>query len=502
MREFFSSRSRQESGLRCSRHRYYSSEWNGTGLESSRASVPLATGGAVHTGLAQLMSRVTNGHGGGNIPYPPELFIDSAVEAALVDYDAKCKDRGFQLRELESASQTYNEQRALVEALVRLGGLVVIPRLLETYEVLEVEREDQTVLVQGTEGQCEFCLGEGKIQPENWSAKGAVGKRLDCPQCQGKADIDGWNILWKSIPDALLRNRESGELFLLSWKTTSEYSSQKDDDARVDVQGQSEAWAWESRIGIALSPSVEQRDGTHLVDVKIEDRKIRGIQMVYLAKGPRRKEELPDGTWIQKTQNPLIYGYGKDLGGLAPEYASSLFWKCTEPHPFKWAKGGTCPGGKGHKRGDEWKSFPVWEAMGIPAWIDMICAGKVQGAENILESLFAIPMPHYRSPGKLESWLLQAQSLEVQRAKDLIQLDNSQVNIMGGDPRPLDPRELDRLFPQGGMWTGSCANWFWSRCAFFELCHGPSHVQEDPIGSGIYQIRTKREDLGKANENE
>ncbi len=434
MREFTSSRSRQETGLRCSRARFWASEWNGTGLESSRASVPLATGGATHQGLAHVLTRVlsTSCH--------PEGFdaknihsldtIELAVKVALDDYDSKCKDRGFQLKELESASQTYNEQRALTEALVRLGGLVVIPRLLETYEVLEVEKQDEVLLHHEDD----------------------------------EDDYGKWDILWKSIPDALLRNRESGELFLLSWKTTSEYSSQKDDDARVDVQGQSEAWAWTT-----AHPDAGE---------------IRGIQMVYLAKGPRRKEELPDGSWIQKTQNPLIYGYGKDLGGLAPEYASSLFWKCLEPHLFKWAKGGTCPGGKGHKRGDEWKGFPVWESMGIAKWIEMIQGGKVQGGENILESLFAIPMVHYRSPGKLESWLLQAQSLEIQRAKDL--------QALGDNPTVGD---LDRCFPQGGMWTGSCTNWFWSRCGFFELCHGPSHVQADPVGSGVYQIRSKREEV-------
>ena len=49
---------------------------------------------------------------------------------------------------------------------------------------------------------------------------------------------------------------------------------------------------------------------------------------------------------------------------------------------------------------------------------------------------------------------------------------------------------LDELFPQT---TERCGDWFHRRCPAWELCHGAPHVAQDPVGSGLYEIKRQYE---------
>src|SRR6185369_4864922 len=153
--------------------------------------------------------------------------------------------------------------------LVRLAGLRVVPRLLEIYEVLEVERLDTRIL------------------------HAEVGGDYLSAELQAALDIHGepgFQITWRSIPDALLRSRSDGGLYLLSWKTCS--SLPFDDDARVDMQGVSEAWAIQGRLDTWAQDMLDGKSGPPGWFWPEYPRgsppKIRGVQMVYLVKGQRR----------------------------------------------------------------------------------------------------------------------------------------------------------------------------------------------------------------------
>lgn len=476
MVELLTSRSRILTRQHCARARYWMDEALGTGFSPVKVAIPLATGGAVHAGLRTLML-------GGmqpNIHWP--VLIEAAVIDACDHFQGECKDRQLDLDALESQSFVYAEQLALTEALVRLAGTRVIPRLLELYEVLEVERLDTAPLV----AQERFSSSE--------SPNGTI--RIE-------ASLNEWSVLFRSIPDALVRSRADGDLYVISWKTTSEYSVQRDQDARTDMQGLSEAWAAERRlarwqkelddwddVGCPTAPELPQWFLDHYAEKRVPQ--IRGVQMIYLVKGARRKN--PDGAYA--TQSSLIKGLRKtDLTGLlAPEFATERFYTCTEPHPFKYAKGGTCPGGVNHKRGEDWVSTNVWETDGgVKAWMELLDRGGVGGAGiAALDSAWVMPIPHFRTTASVRSWERQTKAGEAKHARDLLLIRQYEAGLA---EHPEDSElweswnsRLDEVFPQT---TERCGDWFHRLCPAWNLCWGPPHVAQDPVGSGLYQIKTQ-----------
>jgi hypothetical protein len=475
MIELLSSRSRRLNSLRCPRARYWLDEAFGTGFSPVALAIPLVTGGSVHVGLASVMTDAMTGEIG-------EREIENAVELARNDYQHQCAGRSFAVEELESQSFVYNEQIALTEALVRLAGMRVVPKILELYEVLEVERMDRAWLT-----------GDGM-------------RGLD----------PSWTVDWRSIPDALLREKSTWDLYILSWKTTAEFDKRKDEDARVDMQGLSEGWAVEERLAgwaKALKTGPDNAFVPAIPNWFIEHFEsggspiIRGVQMVYLIKGARRKkskedmlaggvteEQIKAGGGQYKTASPLIYGYVNDPSGTSPKFAWSSDWHCRAPHGMRrsqWYPTGECPGdGRLHRRGDDWKSFPAWEMLTVKTWMDWLADGTVSPeAGDALDQSWAMPVPHYRTRGASESWLRQTRSAEARLARELIEI--REYESAWGESRDEGVWDaliarLDETFPQA---TEKCGNWWGRKCPMWEICHGPGHVAQDPVGSGLFRIK-------------
>ena len=384
---------------RCPRARWWNYEApsgpDSQGWDQARAAVPLAVGGAVHAGLEEVLRGES---------------VATAVAATIAEYEARCAGRGLILAELENESEMFREQRALAEGLVRLAAQRVVPKLLDTYEVLEVERQDRVELSQG--------------------------------------------LFWRSIPDAVLRDRETNAIYVLSWKTCALYGVLTEESSRVDMQGLSEPWA--------LTQRPEFTSG------------VRGVQMAYLVKGARRKDKTPNaaGTYAYRVDSPLVYGWWNN-DPLAPEYATSFHWTCSEPHPMRksqWYPTGECPGdGRRHERRGNWTQFPVWEQMGVEAWMRR---PEVQAA---LDSLWVLPVPQYRTHAAEESWLRQTRSQET-RVTDAADL----CRQFSGDALTV---ALDEFFPQH---TEKCGDWFGRNCPAWEICHGTA---QDPGTSGLYVPR-------------
>jgi hypothetical protein len=463
MMEILTSRSRYQDWVRCNRARFWLHEWRGTGLEPVRVALPLAAGTSIHAGLAALLKAPSD--------------LDGAVKVAISDYEAKCSGRGLDIDLLESQSFVFAEQKALVEALVRMAGMRVVPRLLEMYEVLEVETMDRRPLWR-----------------DEWDGSGET-----------------MEIIWRSIPDALLRSRDDGQLYLLSWKTCSQLP--KDSDARVDVQGVSEAWGIGGRLEarwleLQASMTTQETSLTALDRVLLQlptEPQIRGVQMAYLVKGQRREagkdatQHVLEGAAgkVYKTASPLIYGYQDK--SFPPKLAHATMWQCSSPHPMRksqWYPSGECPGdGRNHKRGDEWQSFPVWETLGVKDWLEMLDRGEVTPeAGDILDAQWALPVPMYRTQDQLERWFRQAQTVEKRIASDLGMLREFE-GALAENPDDLDLLDtfLERLDRSvfGPMSTDQCEHWFGRRCPMVPVCHGTQDAVVDPVGTGLFQIKTQ-----------
>lgn len=129
---------------------------------------------------------------------------DVAASSAVGEFTDRLGS-GLALEPRENASQVYAEQASLVEGLVRVYARRGLPRLLEEYEVLEVEREDNLEVAPG--------------------------------------------VILMARADGLLRKCSNGQLFVLSFKTAKHYTNQHSSDGSHDVQGLSESAIIESRLG-------------------------------------------------------------------------------------------------------------------------------------------------------------------------------------------------------------------------------------------------------------
>jgi rubrerythrin len=302
MNRKYTDRSRVVTHQRCDRRRFLEYEEGpaGMGIQPARVALPLLVGGAVHCGLASLLTifqdeLLVEDYLKGNARARMSAWEDQAVAAALAEFNrsataieldhseqqamqptqaahafqqqvvAQARELGMPLDGLgegvarEQALSEFDrylraEQAALVEGLVRAYSRRRLRPLLEQFEVLEVEREGQWKLSEWdkrptkSEYVCPKC--GYTYQSDEYSLGGGPAY---CPNDRAELvyhpyDIGGYELWFMSRPDALLRERQSNELYLLSYKTTGAWDTRKARDIEHDMQGLSEGVEVERRL--------------------------------------------------------------------------------------------------------------------------------------------------------------------------------------------------------------------------------------------------------------
>lgn len=173
----------------CPRARYLGYHFNGLGLAPTSFSVPLQTGTQIHHGLELLLSGVD---------------VDEACADAVRLYRSDAEGYlGIQGVDPANYTYTINEQAALTEALIRVYSIKQLPKLLEEYEIIAMEKEYELKLASG--------------------------------------------LTLMVRVDGLLKKKSDGELYVLSFKTdTGANLQQRIEDARHDLQGLTEPYAVEA----------------------------------------------------------------------------------------------------------------------------------------------------------------------------------------------------------------------------------------------------------------
>lgn len=187
---FLISRSALAEYQRCPRKYYWQQAYKGVGVVPRKQALPLLFGSCTHLGLQSLLE---NGD------------IDEALRLADHEFTVQTRAKGLDLQASEDTMFVYNEQRALLEALLRAWFLVRYPSFTAEYEVLDIERE------------------------ELWTPRAGIG--------------------FMARADGLLRSRSDESLYILSFKTAKQWSAKTDQEARSDIQGISELVAVEARLG-------------------------------------------------------------------------------------------------------------------------------------------------------------------------------------------------------------------------------------------------------------
>ncbi len=365
-----SDRSRYQSGMNCARKRFWGYHFNradrlelgGPGLEPFKRSAPLATGSAIHAGLARLLE------GAG---------LKEAVADALKSYDQELAGRQLDLQEGEDAVWVAREQRMLTMAMVMAYERAALPGLLEEYEVLEVEGE------------------------ESW-----------------RPAPDSWMVFMARL-DALLLQKATGDFVVQSFKSAASWGKQQDDQNRHDFQGISEGMACEARLreGWKRTHLGQSYDsGTprleHVLAELPDPPKVMGIRMEFLLKG--RRTEWPEGSGRWISPSPLIYGYRLKNPVGAQRFAWRQNWTDADGKGHRldyrtWERFAVW---------EEVEFGPNPEAR-VQHWIQMLGEGlqAEEGAGDALGSQFVLPEVYFRDGAQSESWRRQMLAEEVRVAQ-------------------------------------------------------------------------------------
>ena len=451
MIETYSDRSRLITFQECHRKRWLQYQLpNGTevpGIIPLRVNGDLLIGSGFHEGVNALLTGVGE---------------DEAVGRALEGYRkwpgvwSLIKGAGLAIEEGEDLGYVAYELASMVEALVRAYGKVILPGLLNRFIVVEAEKDEAAT----------------------FEIPGIV------------------KVRWGARTDALLMEKESLDLYILSLKTKKEWKGKKDEDTnRYDVQGMSETATVDQRLqGWANRLNVQgwanRLNVPHPLDVPEWFRlrhkegnapQVLGVKMEFAIKG--KKYPRQGGGWGYS--NPLIRPWKKadDLGG------GNYAWR----YEFQDPMGGN------HRLGKGWNRINIWEDMGVKEWIEKLASEEIQGmpAGSALEASFVLPSEYFRKEEYIEGWVKEMLYQEERVARGTEEV----LRTQGVDttPKMLQESFLDALrehFPKHSNYPTSCVY-----CEYEEVCHGPGVYIHDPMSLGVFRPReANHEAEGEGNE--
>lgn len=346
-------------------------------------------GSAFHEGSEELLSQngiekaVERAYG----------FLAEQFAAKAVSFDNETPD------DIQKAMEYgQEEQMALAEGLLRGWFAYEGESFLNTFDVVEVEQEGRVNL------------------------------------------SDDLVLMYR--PDAVVREKSSGDHYIISWKTASTFSSRNIKQSKVDMQSMSEVFGVVQQRGIS----------------------IEGVLYKYAIKGQRRKDNW-DGLYKQGSH--LAYGW-KKLGNGGGDEAE-----------WSWAYEFEKEDGSGSSRlGKGWKKVPIWREYpgGVKQWISDLATNQIFPRHiDALQAIFPQSLPVERRKDEVESWKRQIVAQEMRIEESL-----AKVEFVGNTGASVD-NALDRHFPQH---TNSCHSY--SGCSFIPICHEgvPAEVGE------LYQIRS------------
>jgi len=459
-------RSRTETLQRCPRKFYYSYLHEGGGVSSEYISWPLLVGTCVHEGLEHMLkgepigicvekalARFVEEVGKSQFDLEEIGLSPKQEDVNLVDTSGANQgandgqDYSF-LPDVDGGSEvarggdywvdyTVKEQMALVEALLRAyyvsdKGLAW---LLEEYEVREVEREELE----------------------------SLGEMAQIPKDVGWHSGEGGDeIGWMARLDGLLEQRLTGDLFVLSWKTAAEWEGRKISAGESDMQGMSEVCSVQERLRWwaelcacyfrEWQNTIPEDSEYHSIPGWFKDRynklgkdacwQIAGVQMIFLIKGERRKNNQ---TGVKEQSCSLIRPYVKRDANGGMEFAMNYNY--------------TKPDGSSGKLGPKYKRTNIWELEGVTveAFVNAVKSDVGEDGGCALDEFIVNAPPFRRDQGRLRSWARQKYNLYTNIGIDAFK----PYQYKGKSISELE-KYLDRVFPQ---YEHSCS--YPSKCVFF-----------------------------------
>src|SRR3569833_1217811 len=251
-----------------------------------------------------------------------------------VDVAHKFIDDAFSYSAVEGEDEKFTaysiaEQKAVAEGLLRAWWIHRGGRFLQEFEVLEVEQEGRATLASSV---------------------------IRDPQPGVSYPVVSDDIELMVRPDAIVRERETGDLYIVSWKTCSTFGAYTINSCNTDMLSMSETWGKEQQF----------RQSLHSVDTA----RIEGTLYLFAVKGKRQLDDYL-GHYVQNT--PLSYGWVRK--GPTPdddEWALTYSYLTGEINP-KTGKESKTTLGKG------WRKVPIWSDYpgGVEQWIHDLSTQRI-----------------------------------------------------------------------------------------------------------------------------
>lgn len=423
------------------------------GVVTASLNMDLTLGSVFHTGLYHLYNGCS---------------LDEAVGRALYGdtqgwegYWPLVKKSEFALIETEAAEYVYYEQASLGEALIRGYFYAGLPKLLEEYNILETEYDEQAYFTDRT--------------------------------------VPGFGLRWGIRTDGLLQDKTTGDLVVLSLKTKKEWRKGDENKCKRDMQGYTELHAVEQRIqrwhgileGNREAVTHEPREhaakatGVPVWYIKrfLEGHEpfVFGVKMEFALKGWRG--ESPKGSGQYKFNNPLIRPWRKANEFSDDEYAVK--------YEFQDENGG------GHRLGKGWNQINIWDQgqMGVKDWVEYCVNNRIQNFAPgfTLQDRFVFPSLMMRNPVDMDRKIRQivTQEYQVHVGREAALQALREGNI------PEFNDALDIYFHQQQDFPHDC-----SYCSYEAICFGagdeyrinplahPKYVRRTPnhVTEGLIQI--------------
>src|SRR5271156_3941207 len=395
-------RSRILAAQRCPRERYLAYRHLGTGLQKKSKGLPLQFGSAFHEGSEVLLWPQVSPDNKVRIEIAvntAKKFLRTQFEVSAISFEGETPD------DLQKAMEYgQEEQMALAEGLLRGWWAYEGEAFLENFDVIEVEQEGRASL---TEIDARISTGPNRNDYRDEIIPGLV-------------------LMFR--PDALVRDKQSGDLYVISWKTCATFQKRNIDQAKHDMQSISEVFGVEQLMDLQSANEAKEmanKLGTSVV-WGTNGTRVEGVLYKWIVKGQRRKDNW-DGLYKQSSH--LIYGW-KKLGNGGGDEAE-----------WSWAYEFEKEDGSGSSRlGKGWKRVPIWREYpgGVKQWVEDLSTNQIFPRHiDALQAIFPQSLPVERRKDEVESWKRQIVEQE--------QIIQRKLEYIGTDP---DKDDLDRAFPQ------------------------------------------------------
>ncbi len=461
----FFHRSGMEGMQLCPRAAYYEYDYLGRGMHKSPKAIWFDVGIAVHYGLADLICGVT-----------PTEAIDNATR--WFDDRSGQEEKALGLR--------YYEQRVLIEALIWAFYYHNLQPFLDTYEVLFVERE-------------------------------VVRTR----------EYMGHRVINVARPDVIVRDRVSGEIGIVNWKTINDLTDERRQHHVKSYQCYREHYFSEHYLRNLKSIIEQELQDAASVAGKVtldelkrriselnrilsmnlpEDGRIDYTQYVYLVKGRRQREKSLQDLVSPEAGEELsaVDSYRNEV--MSDPEIENAQWRQDSFLIYPWARQFPAEGeqslqAKKRGKGDEvqyhpalswrWryqkpglKSFSTLSAAGykreivglsidVREYVERLNANQVfpntimPELHNPLNEIIVYEAPVYRKEAMMESLNRQAITQENSRVQRLYSI--------AGMTGPELAQQVEVLFPQH---LQACT--MYTKCQFYGICH--EAVEVDFVG--------------------